>query len=79
MVHIQFDVVITLCGRANNEPCPIWAGDCLKAHWGFEDPSVFADGPEKDKAFQDLFDKLKQVITKFSELIQANPELLKKY
>jgi arsenate reductase len=77
--HIRFDAVITLCGSARNEPCPIWVGDCIKAHWGFEDPSVLSDGPEKDRAFQVLFDELKQVITKFSELMQANPGLLKKH
>jgi len=77
--HIRFDAVITLCGSAHNGPCPIWVGDCIKAHWGFEDPSVLTDGPEKDRAFQVLFDELKQVITKFSELMQANPGLLKKH
>ena len=72
--HIRFDVVITLCGNAHKEPCPIWVGDCIKDHWGFEDPSAFTDGPEKDKAFQDLFDKLKRVISRLDELIQNNPE-----
>lgn len=72
--HIRFDAVITLCGNAHKEPCPIWVGDCIKDHWGFEDPSAFTDGPEKDKAFQDLFDKLQRVISKLDELIQNNPE-----
>lgn len=72
--HIRFDAVITLCRNAHKEPCPIWVGDCIKDHWGFEDPSAFTDGPEKDKAFQDLFDKLKRVISRLDELIQNNPE-----
>jgi arsenate reductase len=72
--HIRFDAVITLCGNAHKEPCPIWVGDCIKDHWGFEDPSAFTDGPEKDKAFQDLFDKLQRVISRLDELIQNNPE-----
>ena len=72
--HIRFDAVITLCGNAHKEPCPIWVGDCIKDHWGFEDPSAFTDGPEKDKAFQALFDKLQRVISKLDELIQNNPE-----
>ena len=74
--HIRFDAVITLCGNAHKEPCPIWVGDCIKDHWGFEDPSAFTDGPEKDKAFQDLFDKLKRVISRLDELIQNHPELI---
>ena len=77
--HIRFDAVITLCGNAHKEPCPIWVGDCIKDHWGFEDPSAFTDGPEKDKAFQDLFDKLKRVISRLDELIQNNPELIAKH
>jgi arsenate reductase len=72
--HIRFDAVITLCGNAHKEPCPIWVGDCIKDHWGFEDPSAFTDGPEKDKAFQDLFDKLQRVISRLDELIQNHPE-----
>ena len=72
--HIRFDAVITLCGNAHKEPCPIWVGDCIKDHWGFEDPSAFTEGPEKDKAFQDLFDKLQRVISRLDELIQNNPE-----
>ena len=74
--HIRFDAVITLCGNAHKEPCPIWVGNCIKDHWGFEDPSAFTDGPEKDKAFQYLFDKLKRVISRLDELIQNNPELI---
>ena len=77
--HIRFDAIITLCGNAQNEPCPIWVGDCIKAHWGFEDPSVLSDGPEKDRAFQDLFDNLKKVILRFDKLIQSNPNLLEKH
>ena len=77
--HIRFDAVITLCGNAQNEPCPIWVGDCIKAHWGFEDPSILSDGPEKDRAFQGLFDKLKKVILSFNELIQSSPNLLEEH
>lgn len=79
LLYIQFDAVITLCGNAHKEQCPIWVGDCIKAHWGFEDPSSLEDGPEKDRSFQDLFDNLKRIISRFDELIQSNPKLLEKH
>lgn len=43
----QPDMVITLCDQAAGETCPIYFGDCLKIHWGLNDPSR-ADGNEQE-------------------------------
>ena len=46
------DMVITVCDQAAGEPCPVWPGQPMTAHWGIEDPSL-VEGTEieRERAF----------------------------
>jgi arsenate reductase (thioredoxin) len=36
----QFDFIITVCDDAADEPCPLWPGKPMTAHWGVADPAA---------------------------------------
>jgi len=61
----SFDVVITVCDSAANEPCPVFHGLARRLHWGLPDPAgVTGSDAEIDAAFQATFDRLKNHIEK---------------
>ncbi|MEQ6247984.1 arsenate reductase ArsC [Sulfitobacter sp. HNIBRBA3233] len=53
------DAVITVCGSAAEETCPIWPGVPVRAHWGVEDPAAVT-GDAAPAAFRDAFDLLRR-------------------
>ena len=65
--HMHF--VITVCDQAAGEVCPMWPGQPMTAHWGFEDP-VAVDGPEdvRVRAFQKVLYQISNRIAIFLSL-----------
>jgi arsenate reductase len=62
------DFVITVCDRAKEE-CPVWPGQPISAHWGFEDPAE-ARGSEEEKlrVFRKVFVEISARISLFVAL-----------
>ena len=52
----QMDFIITVCDNAAGEVCPVWPGQPVTAHWGFEDPAaVQGTDDQKRRAFDLTF------------------------
>ncbi|WP_257386286.1 arsenate reductase ArsC [Tahibacter caeni] len=48
------DLVITVCHSAAQEPCPVFFGNFVRAHWGLPDPShAPGDAADVARAFAD--------------------------
>jgi protein-tyrosine-phosphatase len=63
------DFVFTVCDQAAGEPCPIWPGQPMTAHWGITDPAA-VEGSEEDrrKAFFRAFNQLQHRLSIFVNL-----------
>jgi len=65
----QMDFVITVCDKAAGEVCPVWPGQPISAHWGFEDPAAVEGGDEvKRRAFDRIFRQITNRVRIFMSL-----------
>ncbi len=63
------DFVFTVCNNAANEPCPVWPGRPVTAHWGLADPAgVEGTKTEQLEAFQRAYELLEERIAAFLAL-----------
>jgi len=77
----DLDIVVTVCGNAAGEACPIWTGAPITVHWGFPDPaSVSGTNREKLAAFQLVYQALVKNIEAFLalDLVGSKPEDLRR-
>ncbi len=64
----EMDLVITVCGNAANEVCPVWPGAPIQVHWGVEDPAA-APVEAQEAAFETAF----TILNKRAEAFAALP------
>jgi arsenate reductase len=74
----RLDFAFTVCDRAAAEPCPLWSGQPMTAHWGVPDPAV-VEGTDTEKwlAFRNAFRVLENRIRIFVNLPIASLDRLK--
>jgi protein-tyrosine-phosphatase len=61
--------VFTVCDQAAAEPCPVWPGQPMTAHWGIHDPAaVRGTNEEKRAAFLKAYTELYRRISLFTAL-----------
>lgn len=70
----DFDMVITLCGHAN-ETCPFFPGAVKKVHVGFDDPPALAkDAPSEEDAlvhYRRVRDEIRDFIAGLPQSVSA--------
>lgn len=50
------DIIVTVCGNAAAETCPVFFGSGLRVHWGALDPAHIEDATARKQAFADVYD-----------------------
>lgn len=75
LLHIPFDVVITVCGHAH-ENCPVFPGHAKVIHVGFDDPPKLAaelnDEEEKLNCYRRVRDEIKAFIEQLPNNLEEN-------
>ncbi len=68
----EFAAVITLCDQAN-ESCPLFPGDYLRLHQGFEDPPLLAGQADTEQEALEHYRRIRDEIRRF---VQGLPDIL---
>ena len=65
----SIDILISVCDSAGKEPCPVFLGPAIRAHWGVEDPG-HVEGTQEEiiAAFDKTFDILKRRVQAMIDL-----------
>lgn len=70
----SMDIILTVCGNASREACPVWPGHPATAHWGVEDPAAFEGTRDEEIAF---FEKIHDELAgKVAALVALDPDAL---
>lgn len=57
----RIDIVLTVCGNAAGEACPVFPDTPARGHWGIADPvAVQGDQATIDRAFAETYELLRQ-------------------
>ena len=65
----QMHFVFTVCDHARAEPCPVWPGRPMTAHWGVPDPTAVTSSDEsRRRAFKEAALILRRRIELFVSL-----------
>ena len=72
---IEFDYVITVCGHAA-EHCPVFSGDAIIIHKGFDDPPKLAADAKTDEErmvhYRHVRDEIRAFVETLPESLQSN-------
>jgi len=72
----DIDIVVTVCGNAANEVCPVFPGQPKKVHWGLPDPAAeVGTEDQKRQAFSVCFNIFKQKILELIDELEQDPQL----
>ncbi len=63
------DFIFTVCDNAAGEACPVWPGQPVTAHWGFEDPAAFQGSDAETRLkFAEIYGQIERRIGIFVNL-----------
>lgn len=72
----KMDFIITVCDNAAGEVCPVWPGQPVTAHWGFEDPAAaIGSDDEKRAVFVNVF---RQIMARVNLFVSLPIDMLEK-